>query len=108
MTTSTTTTNTAPNLPIPAGAHRVQHWQDGSRYFETPRIVIPIKDEDVVVFTAGFQHDNGSTTREICVNQLHPDNPITVAQARQIARALMAAADAVERWGLGEVTAPSN
>ena len=87
-------------VPFPTGAHHVQAWEDGSRYFETPRSVVPIRGEEVAVFTAGSQHADGRITREICVNQLHPDNPITVAQARQIARALMAAADAVERWQL--------
>ncbi len=59
---------------------------------------MPITTHDVAIFTAGFQHGDGTITREICVNQLHAGIPITPAQARQIARALMAAADAIERW----------
>lgn len=30
----TTTTNTSPIVPFPAGAHRVEDWEGGSRYFE--------------------------------------------------------------------------
>ena len=107
---STTTTLPNPNLPNPAGAYRIEDWSDGSRYFETPHILIPVSGGGVAVFTAGFQQHDGSTRREVCVNQLHPDTPLTVSQARQIARALMAAADAVERWqtDTGEVPPANN
>ena len=41
----------------------------------------------------------GTVEREIVVHQLHVDDPITPQQARQLARALIAAADEV-----GELT----
>lgn len=101
-----TTTNAAQPLPHPAGAHHVTDWDDQRRYFETRRIIVPITACDVAVWTAGFQHADGRITREVCVSQLHQEAPITPQQARQIARALMASADAVDRWQIGEGVLP--
>lgn len=65
-------------------------------------MLIPCDHGDVAVFVAGFQHADGSCARQIVVGQLHTDEPITASQARQVARALMSAADAVERWNEAE------
>ncbi len=46
---STNTTQPNPNLPTPAGAHHVTDWDDDRRYFETPRILVPITACDVAV-----------------------------------------------------------
>jgi hypothetical protein len=51
----------------------------------------------VAVWAGGLQHADGTLEPEICVNELHSDHPITAAQGRQIVRALINAADAIER-----------
>jgi hypothetical protein len=48
----------------------------------------------VDVFLAGLHH-RGRFEREIYVHWLDASSPLTSAEARQVARALMAAADAV-------------
>jgi truncated hemoglobin YjbI len=45
----------------------------------------------------GTQKPDGTIDeRHVVVHELHADNPITAAQARQVARALIAAADEVD------------
>jgi hypothetical protein len=106
--TMTNTTTPTPDLPMPLGAVMAE-WQDlefpGSefRYFEGRRWVI---DQDrnaqfvtpaVEVNMAGTQQPDGTIDeRYVHVHQLHSDDAITAAQARQLARALIAAADQVD------------
>jgi len=45
------------------------------------------------VYIGGTQRTDGSVQREIVVHPLHADEPTTAAQARQLARALRAAAN---------------
>lgn len=72
-------------------------------YVEGPRTIIATNNAgDVAVFAAGLRYADRSLVPEICVNQLHADCPITAAEARQIARAMMAAADIVDRMTEGE------
>ncbi|MBZ4622562.1 hypothetical protein [Mycobacterium avium] len=49
--------------------------------------------DDIDVYVHGTQATDGTVTRHISVHQLHADNPVTAAQARQLARTLVAAAD---------------
>jgi hypothetical protein len=51
-----------------------------------------------LVYIAGTQKLDGTVKRGIVVHQLHADDPMTPQQARQLARALIAAADDVDRW----------
>jgi hypothetical protein len=56
------------------------------------------KDEPICVYVAGMQYAAGSIAPEIVVHELHADEPIkSSATARQLARALMAAADDFDR-----------
>ena len=51
---------------------------------------------DTGVYVDGLQYADGRVDREIRVCQLHTDNPLTPSDARRLADALIAAADAVE------------
>jgi len=95
------TTTATPNVPIPAGVSWVANWADlgtdtPTRYFETVRAVIPCTHGDVAVYVCGIQHADGTVPPEIVVKQMDEGAPVTAAQARQIARALIAAADAAD------------
>ena len=93
-------------IPLPAGAERVYDWHDvgtddEGRFFYGRGWVIERaanQRDDMFVDIRGVQRPTGEVRREIAAGPLHPDNPITPAQARQLARALMAAADEVDRW----------
>ena len=54
------------------------------------------------MFVSGIQRVDGTGECGICCNQLHADDPITSAQARQLARLLIRAADALDRGTEGE------
>ena len=75
-----------------------EHRDGLRRYFATPSTVIECSQVNTVeVFAAGWQLANGAVNGlEVVVTELHHDHPITAAQARQIASALIAAADAAE------------
>jgi hypothetical protein len=92
-----------PNLAPPAGATLVDQWDDiGAvfRAFDGPewRINHTIdhgRRADIVVSVIGLQYADGHAMREIVIDC--PDTPIiTSAEARKVARALIAAAAAVE------------
>jgi hypothetical protein len=56
----------------------------------------------IEVYVHGTQDADGTVTRRISVHQLHADNPITAAQARQLAHALAAAeAEQMDRYEIG-------
>jgi hypothetical protein len=104
MTTIHIIENPFPNVPLPAGAHLVEDWVDvgtdsPSRYFEGLHRVVergaPDPGEPIHVYIAGAQTPDGRLEPiEIVVHQLHADEPImSAATARQLARALIAAAD---------------
>lgn len=105
---SSTATNPYPNLSAPAGAVFVSEWEDITtddpyRFVQGPRAIIDTdRSGDVVVWWGGLQRPDGTVTYEVCVSQLHPDKPLTVAEARQVARAVMNAADAAERWSVSD------
>lgn len=107
----TTATNPLPSVPCPAGAGIVDEWLDAGtphtyRTWHGVHRTIPADDpgnrpwsDDIEVYVHGTQTADGEVTRHISVDQLHADNPITAVQARGLARALIAAADEVERHG---------
>jgi len=104
-----TTTTPTPDVPLPPGVVEA-YWQDlnysGSafRYFKGRRRVIDHHRDvrfvtpAVEVHMAGTQDPDGTIDeRYVVVHQLHADYPITAAQARQLARVLIAVADEVDR-----------
>ncbi|MGA9360824.1 MAG: hypothetical protein ACLP3C_18535 [Mycobacterium sp.] len=58
----------------------------------------------VEVYVAGLQKPGGRVHRDIVTGELHPDNPITIEQAEQLAAALLdatkaaGAADELDGW----------
>jgi hypothetical protein len=102
-----TTTRTTPKVPMPAGAVEVCDWyvfggKYDSRYFTGSSWIIE-GDADgwhkdaIHVFIHGMQQPIGEVDRLLSAGPLHPDNPITSKQARDAARALVAAADEYDR-----------
>ncbi len=95
----TRTAHTIPDAPIPAGAIDVADWYDlhaePARYFTGKLRVIPRdnRDHDTLVLVDGTQWANGRIERLISVD----DDNLTVGQARQLAAALLEAADEVDR-----------
>lgn len=100
--TTNITTNELTRVPAPAGAERIGAWCDELkatpfRYFEGKRHHVERGDRPVVVYIDGIQRCDGTVDCGVVVHELRFDDPITAAQARQIARALIAAADVVDR-----------
>jgi hypothetical protein len=106
---TTTTENPFPNVPMPPGAVQVDDWCDSTnsatRYFEGPQREVewPPSAGDrpgkaIQVFVAGIQYADGRIDPDLVVHQLHSDYPLKDAgAARQLARAIMAAADEFDR-----------
>ena len=104
--TITTTTANLANVPHPAGAVQVHDWMgprigeepDGStdcaRYFLGGSWVVErnSSDTDICIEVDGIQHGDGRVERVVVVD----GDVLTVDQARQLAAALIAAADEVE------------
>jgi hypothetical protein len=87
------------DVPLPAGAVQVDDWdQWGCRYFTGSKWLVERDDreEDIECSSTGSQHPDGRLERLMHVHRLHADDPINPAQARQLARALIAAADEYE------------
>jgi hypothetical protein len=92
-----------PNLSRPAWAIHVGEWENfggGVRAFDGPKWRIKHtthqgRRADIVVSVIGLQYADGHSLREIVIDC--PDTPIvTPAEARNLARALIAAADSAE------------
>jgi hypothetical protein len=108
----TATTPAYPDLPDPAGALLVDpDWQDSGTNFYRPFhgtswvVELPDSHVDASVKIAGFQYSGGQVECWI-----HVDNAegLFPAQARQLARALIAAADEVEKMtGYDKITTDS-
>jgi hypothetical protein len=106
MTIITHTENPFPNVPHPFGACSVADWIDvnsdsPSRYFEGTRRVVDCRDERLEVCADGIQRADGSVEGAITVNG---DSSMferlilaSSAEARELAFALMAAADEYDR-----------
>lgn len=104
--TNTTPTNTLPNVPLPPGTNQVSEWYQGARdcYGRVRTITASgwLRD-DVSVFIHAIQQANGEITdRVIVAPELHPDDPLTSTQARQIGEALIAVADEFDAVSLAE------
>ena len=91
--------------PNPPGASRVDPWvdlpADPSRYIETLRALIPCDHGDVAVYACGVQHADGTVSPVVVVSNLDECHPATAGQAREIAAALLRAADAAENLSAG-------
>ena len=84
----------------PAGAVRVCKWEDTEtsmpyRYFvgSSWGVDMPGRGGEIEIWIDGMQHHDGSVSRDIVVCELDADHPLTIAQARQLAAVLIAAAD---------------
>jgi hypothetical protein len=91
------------NLAPPAGATLVDEWDNigaAFRAFDGPEWRIKHtaghgRRADIVVTVVGLQYADGHAERKIIIDC--PDTPIvTPAEARQLGRALIAAADAAD------------
>lgn len=111
------TTNQLANVPLPAGAVRIVGggWEHLDitglpvRYFDgTPRgVELDERHDDIEVLIAGTQYADGRVQREIMLYTLDTADgqsltdligPLTLAQARQLAAALTAAADEADGY----------
>jgi hypothetical protein len=115
--TTTISTEDLANVPHPSGATFVDEWDnlppDANRYwYGTSRRVVLGKGlgarlsyrRDVQVRIAGSQHTDGQVVRYVEVEDVDPDSgrattddPITSAEARAWAEALLAAADEIDQ-----------
>jgi hypothetical protein len=104
---TTTPTTPFPQVPFPGGAVKADwhdlHSPNAFRYFEGSRWAVDRREdlpssEDIDVYIRGTQELDGTVHREIVVHQLHSDDPITPGQARQLARALIAAVAEIDGW----------
>lgn len=81
---------TTPNLPVPAGA-TADDWcdQTDTDGADMARALTSSRhDTDIDVYVRGAKHHDGSVSRDIVVRELNADAPMTIKQARQLARAL--------------------
>jgi hypothetical protein len=100
------TANPYPNVPFPAGAVTVYDWHDtqygidhAGRYFcGFTRVVERDNDKDISVLVDGTQRPDGRSVRVITIIEGDREAipSLTPSLARQIAAALVAAADEVE------------
>jgi len=99
MPSMNTATNPIP-VPIPVGATRAEALdRDGRMFYGSTSVTIEASgwlDEDVTISTGGLQNIDGTYEWKIWAGPIHPDMPITAAQARQIGEALIAAADELD------------
>lgn len=101
------TITTVPNVPIPAGAASVGDWDGGGRLFYGSVLATIDKlggwlPEDVRVCTGGSQTEDGAYAWEVVAGPVHPDYPLTAAQARRIGGALIAAADELNQLAVSD------
>jgi hypothetical protein len=94
------------NLAPPTGATLVDEWDnigEAVRAFDGPEWRIKHtaghgRRTDIVVSVVGLQYEDGHALCEVVIDC--PDTPIiTLAEARKLGRALIAAADAAEASG---------
>jgi len=100
-----TTTNPHPDVPLPPGTASSDDWQSGPTY-PSYRIINGadrgIDGTEVEVWTSATQFADGSIDTDddppaVRVRSSWEDG-ITAGQARQLARALIAAADEIDGW----------
>jgi hypothetical protein len=130
------TSTHSPDVPVPAGAVEVYDWADdneppwvltdqtnpnANRYFTGSSWTVDRAGREMRVFIDGLQHANGRVERNIVID----GDAFTIAEARQLAAALIAAADEVDQnsddrtelarcdncgrygWGTPPIAAPS-
>jgi len=92
------------NIPLPTGAVQVFPWQplDGYRFFAGTSRVISREAHapEVRVGIDGEQHTDGRVTRHVTCGPLDTDDSLTPLRTRQIAAALLATADEIDRWAV--------
>lgn len=89
-----------PDMPLPPGAMYVDDWYDidspePARYFRGSSWLIKRdnRNTDMCLLVDGSQYVDGRVNRFVVLD----DDAMTVAQARQLAAALVAAADEIDR-----------
>src|SRR5262249_56156165 len=96
------------SLPAPIGALDISAWEPPAvtgfplamRYFVGTKRVVHVEHRytpDVEVVIDGLQNSRGEIERQIVCDSLHFDGPLTPAQAREVAAALLAPAHEVQR-----------
>ncbi|MEE2851439.1 MAG: hypothetical protein VX424_02160 [Actinomycetota bacterium] len=96
-----TTSTRQPAVPLPAAAVSGDVWEGGERVVMGPRRNVG-RRPDIHVRTYAIQRTDGRITRRpeppgVFV-YLDSDQPITAARARQLAAALLDAADQADAW----------
>jgi hypothetical protein len=100
-------TRSRTTITLPAGGVDVEDWERGRTdadempnvyrgFTGTLRTVdCPERDRDIRIELYGVQRMDGSVRREVNVSEI--DHPLTLATARQLGAALIAAADEAEQ-----------
>ncbi len=84
------------HLPAPAVTRFLNHFQEDSTGNWLRRFDGAIQDiDDVRVEVIGIQHGDGTISRAVCVN----GEELTSGQARELAKALVAAANEADQLG---------
>lgn len=96
-----TTPTPRPNVPLPAGALSADIWEYGERVVLGPPHSVPMRS-DVVVRASAIQRADGTVAPRpeppaVRVD-LDSDVEFTAEQARQLAAALLDAADQADEW----------
>lgn len=85
------------SVPVPPGAESAEHWGDGAdgwtRMLHGPSRVV--EGFDATVYRTGLQTQDGAVTWSLYVHVADSDD-MTAAQVRQLAAALVEAADELE------------
>ena len=88
------------SVPLPPGAESAEHWEDGAdgwtRMLHGPSR--SVEGFDAAVYRTGVQTREGSVTWSLYVHVADSDD-MAPAQVRQLAAALIEAADELERLG---------
>ena len=106
------TTTNIPDVPLPAGAYVQADWHDtGGQYRIVTTDARPVDATDLIVSVSAVQLPDGSIDKDesplVWVDEQVDGRRcecfnITTAGARQLARALIAAAEQVDGWVHGE------
>lgn len=97
---TSTITRLAPEVPLPAGAAHVAPWEHDQPMPSRPFFGVPrgISGRTIVVGTAGHQWADGSIESVASIEIIGHLHGLNSDQARELASALLQAADEVDGW----------
>lgn len=97
---NTTIARPAPDVPVPVGAAHVASWEHDQPMASRPFFGLPrgINGRTIVVGTAGHQWADGSIESGASIEIIGRLQCLTSDQARELAAALLQAADEVDVW----------